>query len=119
MADFLIRKLTVSLLEALKIGAMLDEKVKRVMPNYRQHIEELQSMHVIEARQQIYDTKHFAVAFNSSNGCINFLQQKHNQRVWADPDHVLAHFIYQTYAMADFNDFNRQYTPSKNEYFLI
>lgn len=59
------------------------------------------------------DTEHFILKLDPQTGAIHGLRNKSSRREWADADHPLALFSYQTLSQRDYSGFFSRYIISK------
>lgn len=59
------------------------------------------------------ETRRFEIGFDPHTGAMTHLRDKVSKRIWADEDHPLGLFRYETFGAADYERFYRQYIINK------
>lgn len=66
-----------------------------------------------------FDTDHFLLRFDASQGAISSLVDKRSGREWASGDCLIGLFRYQTFSQADYDRFLTQYLTSRPEWAVL
>ena len=67
---------------------------------------------VVNAAQR-FETPRFDIGFDPHTGAINYLHHRQQDRVWADADHPLALYRYETFSQADYDRYWTEYIRNK------
>lgn len=68
---------------------------------------------VVSATQR-FETPRFDIGFDPHTGAINYLRHRRSDRVWADADHPLALYRYETFSQADYDRYWAEYIRNKD-----
>ena len=67
---------------------------------------------------KVFKTKHFELKFSPESGSVISLKDRETGRQWADPEHPLFAYSYQTFNYSDYERFQGQYLIKKVKWAL-
>ena len=94
----------------------LAEEVRARLQALEPAVPDEDGFEVIADSSRLFDTAHFSLCFDAASGAIAYLLEKKSRRLWADHDHALGLFRYQTFSQIDYDRFLGQYLASRPEW---
>jgi hypothetical protein len=95
------------------LPAVLAEEAEQRLESLQPDVPDLDEAHIVADPSVQFRCAHYEIGFDRKTGAIQHLRLYNSDITYADPDHLLGLFCYQTFSAADYERYFLQYNINR------